>query len=425
MSLTHALLLTTAELKPLLSGESIFCYPNIWISQEITCGLCVIPDDDPDTIEVIAWAQILPSDRFHDDDRDLLIIQTAEFGEWHELKQKLAIDEAVVVSALRVYQLDQPQRIHWRADFRQSHRRFIPHHPNSDAPRDRPILSDAAFQRRSTCLKTRQAPSFFGCIHGWLKHSKRKIKNIPDWIETMEPLGTRSIEEDNGKSNGKAGADFENIVKKSLGYLGFTIDEEHKGGAGGLDLYCSAPFPLVGECKSGKKIPNTTVQQLSGLGITKLEHKGYQNAAKVIIGPGKPSTQTKEGAKSHHVLIMSPDMLQDLVRLHATYPGSIDLSQLEPILKSANSDQLKQHIETVQKSLKRCRQISKTLRQLCQELKLESISSETLFVVYRLSNTQDAINLDEFRHILIELASPLLSYIGRTSDRYYPIRPLP
>jgi hypothetical protein len=178
---------------------------------------------------------------------------------------------------------------------------------------------------------------------------------------------------------------------------------------------------LVGECKSGKKIPNTTVQQLSGLGITKLEHEGYQNAAKVIIGPGKPSTQTKEGAKSHNILIMSPDMLQDLVKLHATYPGSIDLSQLEPILKSADSDQLKQHIETIQRSLSYCQKIRKFLHQICQELELQNISSETLFVVYRLSNPKHIIELDEFRHILIELSSPQFGYIGRTGDRYYPI----
>jgi hypothetical protein len=421
MSLTHALLLTTAELKPLLSGESIFCYPNIWISQQITCGLCAIPDDDPDTIEVIAWADISPSERFHDDDRTLPIIQTAEFGEWYELKQKLTSDDAVVVSALRVYHLDKPQRIHWRSEFRQSHRRFIPYYPNGNASNDHPVLASEAFQRRSSCLKTRQIPIFFGCIHGWLKHSKRKIKNIPGWIETIEPLGTRSIEEDTGKTNYKAGTDFENIVKDSLKDLGFTIDEEHKGGAGGLDLYCSTPFPLVGECKAGKKIPNTTVQQLSGLGITKLEHEGYQNAAKVIIGPGKPSTQTKEGAKSHNILIMSPDMLQDLVKLHATYPGSIDLSQLEPILKSANSDQLKQHIETIQRSLSYCQKIRKFLHQICQELELQNISSETLFVVYRLSNPKHIIEMDEFRHILIELSSPQFGYIGRTGDRYYPI----
>ncbi|HEY9596719.1 MAG TPA: DUF1802 family protein, partial [Cyanophyceae cyanobacterium] len=88
------------------------------------------------------------------------------------------------------------------------------------------------------------------------------VTNLPSadlaWIRNIVHLGTRSKELDEGKSNYQAGTDFENIVRQSLEFLGFGIDESHKGGAGGLDLFCSRPYPLVGECKAGKRIPSGT-----------------------------------------------------------------------------------------------------------------------------------------------------------------------
>jgi hypothetical protein len=75
------------------------------------------------------------------------------------------------------------------------------------------------------------------------------------------------------KSNVKAGTDFENIVKKSLEFIGFTVDHVHAGGSGGLDLFCSKPFPLIGECKSGKNIPGNTVYELDNLSDEALSFK--------------------------------------------------------------------------------------------------------------------------------------------------------
>jgi hypothetical protein len=102
-----------------------------------------------------------------------------------------------------------------------------------------------------------------------LDFSRESFGGKLSWIYEITRLADRSIELDTGtKSNYQAGTDFENSVRRSLEFLGFVVDEAHRGGAGGLDLYCSHPFPLVAECKSGKSMPNGSVEQLLKLGRT-------------------------------------------------------------------------------------------------------------------------------------------------------------
>ncbi len=91
------------------------------------------------------------------------------------------------------------------------------------------------------------------------------------WIKSIDELGNRSKEsEDDKKNNWQAGTDFENIVKRGLEFIGFKFDETHRGGAGGLDFFCSHPYPLTGECKCGKKIPSGTTEELIKLGGMRL-----------------------------------------------------------------------------------------------------------------------------------------------------------
>jgi len=412
--LTNALLLPVNELNALIKGQTIFCYPQVWIDRELTFGLCAMPDDDPETIEIVAWAKAQQSVRFQEEHQDLSIIQEAEYGEWYDLAQRLKNNPIVVVTALQVYRLPQPEKIKWRSEFRQNFRRFIPQNPVINGYEKQPTLSEAVFQDRLNCLTTRQPPQLLQCIDGWLKQSQKKVKSTDDWIDTIVELG-----------NGSDGTAFENVVRKSLEFLGFTVSEAHVGGAGGLDLYCSAPFPLVGECKAGKKIPNSATKQLAGLGIDKLGHEGYQHAAKVIIGPGQPTKQMLGGAQTHKIIIICPEILQDLVKLQASYPGSVQLRPLEPIFKACDIEQLKQHIQAIKVALTRCLSIRKLLRQICGEVLPGEVSSEALFTAYRIQETSDLIDLDNFRHILIRLTSPEIGYIGRNGDRYYPIRSLP
>jgi hypothetical protein len=83
-----------------------------------------------------------------------------------------------------------------------------------------------------------------------------------NWIKTIAALGSRSIELEEKKSSYQAGTDFENIARRSLDFLGFKVQDEYKGGAGGLDLFCSQPYPLVCECKAGNLFPVVLLKSL-------------------------------------------------------------------------------------------------------------------------------------------------------------------
>lgn len=153
-------------------------------------------------------------------------------------------------------------------------------------------------------------------ILGWSYESSEK-HIYPGWMTQISALGSRSKEEDEGKSNYQAGTDFEDIVRQSLEFLGFKVDYAHRGGAGGLDLFCSEPYPLVGECKSGKKIPNDTAVQLLNLGTLRLEDKkSFDESIKLIIGPGEATEQLNKAAKVHNMAIINPSTLEKLVQLH-------------------------------------------------------------------------------------------------------------
>jgi hypothetical protein len=143
-----------------------------------------------------------------------------------------------------------------------------PEHPELEE------LQSALVHLSTTNPKAKQLDAEIKMFLGW--SSDKPVKPIkPDlaWIKTIAALGNRTKELDKDKSNYQAGTDFEIVVRDSLEFLGFTIDYAHKGGAGGLDLLCSKPYPLVGECKAGKKIPNDTAVQLLNLGTLRLKDK--------------------------------------------------------------------------------------------------------------------------------------------------------
>ncbi|NET57781.1 MAG: DUF1802 family protein, partial [Symploca sp. SIO2E6] len=190
---------------------------------------------------------------------------------------------------------------------------------------------------------------------GWSSQQPREpLSPHLTWINTITALGNRSQELDQGKSNYQAGTDFENVVRDSLEFLGFTIDYSHKGGAGGLDLFCSQPYPLVGECKAGRKIPNDTAVQLLNLGTLRLQNEALlQQAAKLIIGPGVPTPQLADAAKVHKMAIINPETLEKLVKLQALYPNSVDLFQLKDhLIPGQADDQVTQYITQVQEKIK-------------------------------------------------------------------------
>jgi hypothetical protein len=264
-------------------------------------------------------------------------------------------------------------------------------------------------------------------IHQFLGWKTSQPANLTDdsslnWINEIAALGNRSKELDEGKSNYQAGTDFENIVKQSLEFLGFTIDYAHKGGAGGLDLFCSQPYPLVGECKAGRKIPNPTVVQLLNLGTLRLKDENlFKQAAKLIIGPGELTPAVRDAAKVHGMAIINPMTLEKLVKLQAQYPGSVDLIELKNYLQAGQiDDKIDEYIKIIDNRLKLRSHIIQLFKKSNQPINLDNVIG-----AYSFSNPPQPLEREQLKEILIELSSPLTGYLGRTADdRFYYLREL-
>jgi hypothetical protein len=253
------------------------------------------------------------------------------------------------------------------------------------------------------------------------------------WIQTIAQLGNRSKEEDTGKSNYQAGTDFENIVRQSLEFLGFTIEYSHKGGAGGLDLFCSAPYALVGECKSGKKIPNDTAVQLLNLATLRLPDSNLRDqAVKLIIGPGKPTPQLLDASKVHGMSIISPETLEKLVSLESQYPRCIDLFKLKEYLEPGQSDQaIETYIAEIKQQLEVRSHIIQSVKTMQDATHSPHIDIGMIKGAYFSSNPPiNDLTDQQFYEILIELSSYFAGYLGRIpgnegqGDRFYWLRDL-
>jgi hypothetical protein len=251
------------------------------------------------------------------------------------------------------------------------------------------------------------------------------------WINDIAALGNRSKEKDEGKSNYQAGTEFEIAVRNSLEFLGFSIDYAHKGGAGGLDLFCSKPYALVGECKAGKKIPNDTAVQLLNLGTLRLRSQElFKQATKLIIGPGEPTTQLKDAALVQRMSIINPETLEKLVKLQSKYHNSINLFELKEYLKPGQSDEeVEKYINKVEQEIKLRSHIIQLVKQYLENTDFDRASVDALHGF--IAGASIKIKPQELQEILVELSSPLTGYLGRIKgddwkrDRFYFLRDLP
>ena len=254
-----------------------------------------------------------------------------------------------------------------------------------------------------------------------------KLDKSLDWIKTITTLGDRSIEKDDTISNYQAGTNFEIVTRKSFNFLGFKVEEDHKGGAGGLDLYCSQPYSLVCECKAGKSIPHNTVGELDRIGKRHLQ-ENYLQAVRLIIGPGEPTKNLKESAQISKVSIIKAMTLQKLVELKAKYPGAINLIELKQYLEPGQiDDKINEYIAKIEKEIKLRSHLVQLIKKADKKVGIEYIEG-----VYDVSNPpQTILNIQEMHDILIELSSPLTGYLGRIKeddwkkDRFYYLRDLP
>ena len=397
---------------------------------------------DSETVTIKSWAKC----------HDCKIIKEAEQFDllspltvWTEeaLYASLAKRGHIFLTYLRVYQLSQPLEVAVN-----SSPRFLPLSPTLTVSEDNPILTNEAFEQRTRQIFDRQPPlhpeleelqtaiSQLAITDSMAKQLDDQIqqflgwrmpkttKPLPDWISIINELGTATI---GGKY--EKGTAFENIVRKSLEFLGFEVDTDAKGGAGGMDLYCKKPYPMVGECKAGKSLPDSTAEQLYRIGTRHLGRESYETAVKLIIGPGKPTSYLEKSAQQSIISIINPMTLQNLVELQAKYPGSVNLFELKDYLTAGQIDgKIDEYIEKVKQDIKLRSQVIEAVKKLGELGSHQPTVTETRTQYNSMFATDINSTLleEKVRDLLIELSSPLTGYLGRVdeSDQFYFLREL-
>ncbi|MEG3975493.1 DUF1802 family protein [Microcoleus sp. herbarium8] len=430
---------------PLMKPKQMSLFPE---SGQLELPLVVL-----DKVSIKAWARCELCQMVNDGE-SLEALSRLTIWKTEALQQILQQRPFIFVAYLRVYLLPQPLEIPV-----QSSGNFVPLPKPLTVTDSTPVLSESIFAKRrqqlekleppehpeleqlqsalvhlsTTNPKAKQLDAEIKMFLGW--SSDKPVKPIkPDlaWINTIAALGNRTKELDTNKSNYQAGTDFEIVVRDSLEFLGFTIDYAHKGGAGGLDLLCSKPYPLVGECKAGKKIPNDTAVQLLNLGTLRLKDQEIlAKATKLIIGPGVPTTQLMDAAKVHGMAIMNPETLEKLVKLQSNYPNSVDLFKLKEYLKPGQSDdEVAKYIEQVEQEIKVRSHVLAILKKYHENSGSERASVDALSGAFSMSNPPKKLSREELHEMLVELSSPLTGYAGRIKgedlgrDRFYFLRDL-
>ncbi|CAH2574683.1 hypothetical protein PRNO82_04046 [Planktothrix rubescens] len=449
-------------------GRSFALYPvnfllnllpleNYYRLSSLLTDKTVLSEINLDKIEVEFWAKCQNCSLLTDPE-DLTKLSQLTLWTEEGLKTLLAQRGHIFLTYLRVYKLPQPITIS-----SVNNSRFVPLPYPITVIETNPILDNDHFNKKYENILNRQPPEhpeleelenaiaqypndnlsqkeqiglqqLKANIHyflGWKTASSLNSNQVDlNWINTITTLGNRSKEQDEGKSNYQAGTDFENIVKQSLEFLGFTIDYAHKGGAGGLDLFCSKPYPMVGECKAGRSLPDSTAEQLYRIGVRHLEKETYETAVKLIIGPGKPTSYLEQSAQKATISIINPMTLEKLVKLQAQYPGCVNLIELKDYLKAGQmDDQIDKYIETVIKGLKLRSHIIKVVKDYLNNAQMTEATVSGIHGLY-CSNPPQPLPQKQLHEILVELSSPLAGYLGRNraddwrNDSFYYLREL-
>lgn len=394
-------------------------------------------------VRIKSWAKCELCQIVNEAERFDLLSQLTVWTE-EALHASLAKRGHFFLTYLRVYQLSQPLEVAVN-----SSPRFLPLSPALTVGENNPILTNDAFDQRYRQILNRQPPLHpeleklqtaiaqlaitdsgakqldeqIQQFMGW--KMQKTTKPLPDWIFTINEKGTATL---GGKY--EKGTAFENIVRQSLMFLGFEVDSDAKGGAGGMDLYCTKPYPMVGECKAGKSIPDKTAEQLYRIGMRHLGLESYTTAVKLIIGPGKPTSYLQESAQKSIISIMNPMTLQNLVELEAKYPGSVNLVELKDYLTIPGQidGKIDEYIEKVKQDLKLRSQIIEAVKKL-GELGTDKPTVTEIRIQYNsmfATDINSTLSEEKVRDLLIELSSPLTGYLGRVdeTDQFYFLREL-
>jgi hypothetical protein len=317
--LTTALCLSEADSDALLSGRSISALSNGFINSSRCFAICSAGEIPT----INAWAELDSCLMY----RQLEALESLSWNTiWTQqfLQSILEERKQVFVNILRVHQLqDQIEFTDLKVIDKIGG--FIRLPKSNSVVSNKPVLNNRTFSERKHRLKNQSTPKYpeleefqtmltqcsqiqsepekldvdIRTFLGWQEASP-SIPERQDWFSKISAYGYRSDETENSrKSNYQAGTDFELVIRESLGFLGFTVDRTHVGGAGGIDVFCSAPYSFVGECKCGISIPDKTVEQLDRIAKRHLEER-YKTANRFIIGPGSPTPNLLKSADLNH-----------------------------------------------------------------------------------------------------------------------------
>lgn len=492
ISLERVLCLPAPDITALLEGQNIVAIPKVAVQRGWTFALypCDLLTDslpvqkqyhsyahtsaqaaltslNTSTVEIEAWARCELSTMIHDEEL-LEALSCSTVWTKAALQEALNQRQHIFLAYLQVYKLAQPVSVSANSVTSDKYGKFISlsslplenyPSPSIKVTELIPVLDEAVFIQRKQRLERGEKPLHHELIKleeaiaslantnhaanrirqeirdilGWhtIEITISKSSVDLDWISKINALGTATT-----GGNYEKGTAFEQVVHKSLSFLGFELDSSAKGGAGGIDLYCTKPYPLIGECKAGQTIPGNTVYELNKLGSVHLTKQFFDTVNKLIIGPGKPTTQLQQSAQQFGISIINPMTLQKLVELQATYPNSIDLIELKEYLRPGQiDDKIEEYITKVLQKIRLRANIVQAVKQLSEmEPERRQFEVSEVRVQYNIlfcklnGNTLD----NEIVHeLLIELSSPLAGYLGRLrgtslqSDRFYFLRDMP
>lgn len=479
LTLDTALRLPAPDVEALVQGRSIVAIPKSFLdvgkvfalyptdvsgnllpveqqyrSSFLTVAKNSISQLHPEGVIIKAWArcelcQIL------DKSESLELLSPLTIWTIEALQQILVKRSYIFLAYLRVYSLPEP--LVMSAD---SQGQFVGLSKSISVTDNSPILSDTAFSQRRHQLENRIPP-----LHPELEELQSQVAQIaiinpkskqldeelkiflgwsevnsipqidPDlaWIQTIANVG-----------NSPDGNNFEKLVRQSFIKLGFSnnntnpkasLNPDGTGGAGGLDMYCEKPYPVVAECKATKheSVTDGTPAQLVKLGYKHLQDR-YNDCIKLIMAAGKLNDHANQTAVGNKMNVIRPETLQKLVQVKADYPGSINLLELKICLENSPFGEgadikVNNYIINVEESIKLRSHIVESVKQLCKsDSELPTVAE--IKVQYNAKfatgfNLTDKLVYD----LLVELSSPLTGYLGRKkgsdgSDRFYYLRDL-
>ena len=407
-------------------------------------------DKDPHQTTLWAWAKF-GGCRIYNQLSDLEALSKLTVWKTEYLAELIERQHKLFLMTLRVYRFEQPVTMTMTSvnEDKIGHYVRLPSAPTSRS--SEAIISKTAFVKRKQHLIALVPPlhpeledfqaelvqlreSSLGAMSldrdlryflGWSRTDQTKLDDSDlVWIKQIAQTG-----------NSSDGDAFEKLTRKSLMKLGFSnsntnpkasLNQEATGGAGGLDVYCEVPYPLVGECKASQygSIPNSVTAQLIHLGNTHLPAGTFEQSIKVLFVAGSLTSHAKQAAIGNNINVMRPETLQRLTELQAQHPGSIDLYKLKPCLQVApfgdEADaKVNLFVDNILQQLEVRAELIRAVKNCLQNTGEASVGTDAVFFVYNASASHTKLpqlKRPEVHETLIELSSPLAGYLGRVDD---------